>query len=77
LKPIGCNKNDNSNKNETQYPFEHPTQRGTIKCGKLSQSVGFSDFRFAIAIAGVALRFIPAYIVSSRWDGFVDILQIF
>ncbi|MDR1483699.1 MAG: 3-deoxy-D-manno-octulosonic acid transferase [Planctomycetaceae bacterium] len=22
---MGCNKNDNSNKNETQYPFEHPS----------------------------------------------------
>jgi hypothetical protein len=29
LKPIGCNKNDNSNNNETQYPFEHPTLRDT------------------------------------------------
>jgi hypothetical protein len=43
LKPIGCNKNDNSNKNETQYPFEHPTLQGESSwdfnppcCGELA-----------------------------------------
>ncbi|MDR1483877.1 MAG: hypothetical protein LBT09_03540 [Planctomycetaceae bacterium] len=32
---------------------------------------------FSVAIAGVALRYTPAYIVASRWDGFyLNILSV-